>query len=287
MSLEGGRETALIWVQMLCLAASINDEGKLYIAEGVPYTADMLAGEFGTTAVAVGSALALFARLKMTVISEDGCLTVKNYAEYQDAEARSDIREYNRLAKQKERERKRKERVDSLSMTVNDTENTPLNNINKSEEKRIEKNKTEGRIECVREKEKDLPSASREDEARTDEGARTENSPIGMFNNVFLSAKELSMLKDSIPYDYQRLIDELSSAIASRGIEYKSHYATIVSWHMREKKERELADKGRNTRTYAKEKSPPKFFRDENYDPDEILRQAIERTYSDLDSDLY
>lgn len=51
----------------------------------------------------------------------------------------------------------------------------------------------------------------------------------GIFKNVLLSNDEYLKLQERFK-DYQEKIDNLSSYIASKGVKYKSHYATILNW---------------------------------------------------------
>ena len=57
---------------------------------------------------------------------------------------------------------------------------------------------------------------------------------FGEFNNVLLSKEEYHKLEESnlLPY-----IEKLSSYIASKGKKYKSHYATILTWARKDKKD--------------------------------------------------
>lgn len=61
----------------------------------------------------------------------------------------------------------------------------------------------------------------------------------GEFNNVKLTDDEYNKLKEQnlLPY-----IEKLSSYIASKGKRYKSHYATILNWSRKEKKDTELPE---------------------------------------------
>ena len=52
----------------------------------------------------------------------------------------------------------------------------------------------------------------------------------GRYNNVFLSDKELSQLKEELPGKWEYYLDRLSCHIASTGKQYKSHAATIYKW---------------------------------------------------------
>ena len=51
----------------------------------------------------------------------------------------------------------------------------------------------------------------------------------GSFENVELTDEEYQKLKDQFQ-DYESKIEALSSYIASKGVRYKSHYATILNW---------------------------------------------------------
>ena len=58
---------------------------------------------------------------------------------------------------------------------------------------------------------------------------------FGIFENVLLSQDEYLKLKEKFK-DYQDKIDNLSSYIASKGVKYKSHYATILNWSRKDDK---------------------------------------------------
>lgn len=63
--------------------------------------------------------------------------------------------------------------------------------------------------------------------------------PYGEFENVFLTDDEYQKIKDK---GLDGLIEELSSYISSKGVKYKSHYATIISWGNRRKNEKSEDD---------------------------------------------
>ena len=52
----------------------------------------------------------------------------------------------------------------------------------------------------------------------------------GRYDNVFLSDKELSQLKEELPGKWEYYLDRLSCHIASTGKQYQSHAATIYKW---------------------------------------------------------
>ena len=55
----------------------------------------------------------------------------------------------------------------------------------------------------------------------------------GSFENVELTDEEYQKLKDQFQ-DYESKIEALSSYIASKGVRYKSHYATILNWNRKD-----------------------------------------------------
>ena len=64
---------------------------------------------------------------------------------------------------------------------------------------------------------------------------REERHKYGEYKNVLLSDEELERLQKELP-DWQNMVERLSEYIASSGKKYKSHYATLRSWHRREPK---------------------------------------------------
>ena len=65
----------------------------------------------------------------------------------------------------------------------------------------------------------------------------------GRYNNVILTDKELQMLKDDFPSDYQSMIEHLSEYMASYGKTYKNHLATMELWKKADMKKEQ--EKGR------------------------------------------
>ena len=69
----------------------------------------------------------------------------------------------------------------------------------------------------------------------------------GEYSNVLLSDAEYEKLMVEIPYS-AAMIERLSEYIASTGKKYKSHYATIRSWHRRDS-EKQQVDKAEKNMT--------------------------------------
>lgn len=56
----------------------------------------------------------------------------------------------------------------------------------------------------------------------------------GEYANVLLTDAEMEKLQNEIP-NYETYIERLSSYVASKGVKYKSHYATIRNWYRKDK----------------------------------------------------
>lgn len=62
-----------------------------------------------------------------------------------------------------------------------------------------------------------------------------EKKKFGEFENVFLTDEQYQKLKDKF-YNADERIETLSAYIASKGVKYKNHYATILTWARKENK---------------------------------------------------
>lgn len=116
LRLPFGDKAVLIWVFLLTIAGQCNEDGKIYLAPGTPYSSTDLALEFGVDEVLIDEIIALFLRLKMLTRENNGVFAVCNWSKYQSVDRLAEIREYNRLAKRRERERK-KDDVNDKSLT--------------------------------------------------------------------------------------------------------------------------------------------------------------------------
>ena len=56
----------------------------------------------------------------------------------------------------------------------------------------------------------------------------------GIYKNVLLTKEELTKVKERFPYDWEERIDRLSEYMESKGVRYKNHYVTILSWARRD-----------------------------------------------------
>lgn len=96
----------VIWFKLLCLAGKTNNHGIIMLSDKIPYTDEMLATIFRRPLNTVRLALTTFEAYGMIEIV-DGVVTITNWEKHQNDAKLESIREYNRLAKQKERKRKK------------------------------------------------------------------------------------------------------------------------------------------------------------------------------------
>ena len=116
--LPAGNDILLLWVMLLATAGKCNAGGMIFITERVPFTKEDLADEFDFEISTIELALKAFVEYDMIELSEDGFISVCNWEKYQSTDRLAEIREYNRLAQQKSRAKKKfLSSVNDMSMT--------------------------------------------------------------------------------------------------------------------------------------------------------------------------
>ena len=115
--LPDGNNIVLIWVMLLTMAGRCNSSGMIFLTENIPYTPKMLADELDFEENTVKLALDALAQLNM-IVTDHGFFSISGWEEYQNVDRLAEIREYNRLAQQKSRaKRKQLPSVNDKSMT--------------------------------------------------------------------------------------------------------------------------------------------------------------------------
>ena len=104
--LPEGNNIVLIWVMLLTMAGRCNSGGMIFLTENIPYTPKMLADELDFEETTVVLALKALENLDM-IVTDNGFFTIAGWEEYQNVDRLSEIREYNRLAQQKSRAKKK------------------------------------------------------------------------------------------------------------------------------------------------------------------------------------
>lgn len=127
-TLPEGDTIALMWVFLMCLAGDVNEQGMIYITPEVPYTDEMLAEEFRMDVNTIRLGLEAFQRFGMIEIIED-IICLPSWEKWQSVDRLSEIREYNRIAKQKSRAKQKQkllENVNDKSMTSQSCQDTDI-----------------------------------------------------------------------------------------------------------------------------------------------------------------
>lgn len=130
--LPDGYAIIVIWMKLLCLAGNINDSGMVYFTKDIPYTEQMLVTQFGMPLATIQLALKTFETFEMIEVIDD-ILHISNWEKYQSVDRLNEIREYNRLAKRKSRERQKLLNVNDMSMTCQSCHDTDID-IDKEED---------------------------------------------------------------------------------------------------------------------------------------------------------
>lgn len=124
-----------IWLRLLILAGKINDNGLVYFKEDFPYTTDLLATIFKKKNKQIELALQTFSKFNMIKILNNQQILIENWEKYQNINGLEQMREYNRIAQRKSRQRKKdlqlieckmSENVNDMSMTINECHGTDI-----------------------------------------------------------------------------------------------------------------------------------------------------------------
>lgn len=203
--LPDGNNIVLLWVMLLTMAGRCNAGGMIFLTENIPYTPKMLADELGFEESTVILGIEALEQLCM-VVTNNGYFKIAGWEEYQNTDKLAELREYNRLAQQKSREkRKLLGSVNDKSMTSQSCQGT---------DKDIEEDK---------EKEEDIDLSNSTPTA-------PKKHKYGEHKNVLLTDEEYGKLQERFPTDYEAKINALSEGLALKGYKYKSHYLAILKW---------------------------------------------------------
>lgn len=85
--------------------------------------------------------------------------------------------------------------------------------------------------EIKKEKEK-----NRDERRHRREQKKFGKNAFGQFQNVFLTDEELGKFQKQFPLDWEQRIETMSAGIASKGYNYKNHYAALLGWARRSNK---------------------------------------------------
>ena len=140
-----GDSIIVIWFKLLCLAGKQNRDGFLLLNDKIAYTDEMLSTVFRRPLNTVRLALSTFEQFDMIEII-NGAVYVTKWEKHQSVDKMAELREYNRLAQQKSRAKKKllppKNDVNDKSMTSQRCQGTDID-IDKDieEDKEVKKEK--------------------------------------------------------------------------------------------------------------------------------------------------
>ncbi|NSB17209.1 phage replisome organizer N-terminal domain-containing protein [Clostridium beijerinckii] len=99
-----------VWIRILLLGGKLNANGEIFLSEGKPLTANMLAILFSRPIDAIKLALRILSKFGMIEIAPDKVIRIVNWDKYQNIEGMEKVREQNRKRAETHRERKKWEK---------------------------------------------------------------------------------------------------------------------------------------------------------------------------------
>ena len=140
-ALPDGDSIIVCWFKLLCLAGQQNNSGVLLLNNRIAYTDEMLSVVFRRPLQTVRLALKTFEEFGMVEII-NGAITIPNWEKHQNADRLQELREYNRIAQQKSRaKRKALADVNDMSMTCQQSQETDIDIDTEKESKKESKKK--------------------------------------------------------------------------------------------------------------------------------------------------
>ena len=220
--LPEGNNIVLIWVMLLTMAGRCNSGGMIFLTENIPYNPKMLADELDFEENTVALALKSLEQLDM-IVTDNGFFSIVGWEEYQNTDRLAEIREYNRLAQQKSRAKKK------LLQGVND-------NVNDSQLTSQCCHDTEEEIEEEKEKEEEFHSFIHPAE-RERAKLRYLGGTLGQ-GVVLLSDEQFDDLCDKLSIDE---IDKYIGIVAEcekngQKFKKKTHYQAILDMVAKDRK---------------------------------------------------
>lgn len=124
--LPDGDSIIVCWFKLLCLAGKQNNYGVLMLNDRIAYTEEMLSTVFRRPLQTVRLALETFEQFGMIQVI-NGAITIPNWGKHQNVDKMEELREYNRLAQQRSRARRKALlEVNDKSMTCQPCQDTDI-----------------------------------------------------------------------------------------------------------------------------------------------------------------
>jgi predicted phage replisome organizer len=210
-----GDTILVIWLKLLLLAGNVNDHGAIYITPEIPYTDEMLANELRRPLTTVRMALSVFETFGMIEIV-DNIYYLSAWDKYQNTDKLAEMREYNREAQRRSRERRKALcGVNDMSMTCQPCQDT----------------------EEEREKEKDLEFHSITPAHKKEQALEKLGGSLGK-GVVMLSEEQMDDLLDKLSLDEFNKYVSIVADCELKGKRYKkkSHYQAILDMAAKDRK---------------------------------------------------
>ncbi|AJG99893.1 phage replisome organizer [Clostridium beijerinckii] len=99
-----------VWIRILLLGGKLNANGKVFLSEGKPLTAKMLAVLFSRPLEDIKVALKVLSNFGMIEIASDKVIRIVNWDKHQNIEGMERVREQNRKRVENHREKKKEEK---------------------------------------------------------------------------------------------------------------------------------------------------------------------------------
>ena len=104
-----------VWIRILLLGGKINANGEIFLSEGKPLTAKMLAVLFSRPLEDIKIALKVLSQFGMIEIAPDKVIRIVNWDKHQNIEGMERVREQNRKRAENHREKKKEEKKTAKS----------------------------------------------------------------------------------------------------------------------------------------------------------------------------
>lgn len=226
--LPEGNNIVLIWVMLLTMAGRCNSGGMIFLTENIPYTPKMLADELDFEENTVLLALQALEQLDM-IVTDNGFFAIAGWEEYQNTDRLAEIREYNRLAQQKSRAKKKQ--LQASNDDVNDKSMTSQCCHDIEEEGDKDKEKDIHSFILSRESEEEKTPEERAGEQRR----YLQGIGEGV---VFLSDEQIGSLLDELTVEefdhYVKVIAECEKS--GKRFRKKTHYDAILEMARKDRK---------------------------------------------------
>lgn len=207
------------WMKLLLLAGKCNDNGLIYMEEGLPFKREVLALSINVPMPLLNESLKILSEFKMVEVLEDGKIKISNWEKNQNTEAMEKVKVQN-----KERARRKRER-DKLIIETSKNRSNGIDNVSNAlvtEYKDIDKDKE---IDIDKDIEKDIEKDSFKEAVML---LSEIEKKTGITVELSLSSLRLAISKNGLEYTRQAV----SIAIIKKKIDMKYINGILKRWSL-------------------------------------------------------